>query len=110
MKFQTSSEHAQNLQANPHCAFAVYDHQSTYRNKSGVQLLGKCVRITDKAEMQAAIDLYSEILPGARERFAPLDELLAKNSKSTLYVMEVAKGKLVVDDFHLDAYETLESH
>jgi len=105
VKSHQGSDHGKGMKSNPKVVLTVYDHGSTYTEKSGVQLRGICERIYDKAEMQNAIRVYSEKFPGSEQRFAPLDELVSPNSKSTLFRMKIVSGKMLTPSGYSSAFQ-----
>lgn len=107
MKFHVGSDKGQQIMKNPKVALAIYDHDSTYTEKYGVQLLGECRRVTDREELLSAIEIFSNKFPGARERFAPIDELLSDNVKSTLFHFKAVSGKMLTPEGYSDGYQEL---
>jgi uncharacterized protein YhbP (UPF0306 family) len=98
VKSHRTSDHGKEMQINPHIVLTIYDHNSTYTVKSGVQLRAICERIIDKIEMQNAVEIYSKTFPGANQRFAPIDELVSPDVKSTLFRMKIVSGKMLTPD------------
>lgn len=84
-KSRSGSDHMRSLFSKPLAALAVYRHDSTYKVKAGLQLKGTVERISDPVVMSAAVDLYSSKFDGAREKFAPIDDLVGPHAESTLY-------------------------
>jgi len=105
VKSHQGSDHGKGMRSDPQVVMTVYDHSSTYTEKSGVQLRAVCERIYDKAEMQNAVKAYSERFPGAEQRFAPLDELVSPDSKSTLFRMKIVSGKMLTPDGYSSAFQ-----
>jgi len=95
VKSHRTSDHGKVMQVNPRVVLTIYDPNSTYTEKSGVQLRAICARIYDKAEMQNAVEVYAKTFPGAKQRFAPLDELISPDAKSTLFRMTIISGKML---------------
>lgn len=107
MKFHVGSDKGCQLRKDPRVALAIYDHDSTYSEKQGVQLLGECTMVTDRDELLDAIEVFSNKFPGARERFAPLDELLSPDVKSTLFHFVATRGKMLTPAGYSDGYQSL---
>lgn len=95
IKSHRASEHGRAMQENPHIALAIYDPASTYTDKSGIQLRAICERIYDKKEMCNAVNIYSSVFSGAEARFAPVEELISPDAKSTLFRMKIVSGKML---------------
>jgi nitroimidazol reductase NimA-like FMN-containing flavoprotein (pyridoxamine 5'-phosphate oxidase superfamily) len=108
MKFHVGSGHGSQIRKDPKVALAIYDHKSTYSEKYGVQLQGICTQVTEREEMLQAIEFFSNKFQGARERFAPIDELLAPNVKSTLFCFRPTFGKMLTPKGYSESYQSLE--
>src|SRR5215831_134845 len=54
-KSRTGSNHSRIIGSNPRVAGAIYDHDSTYKQKAGVQLLGTVERLASLREVVTAI-------------------------------------------------------
>ena len=93
-KSRMTSDHMQSVFRDNRAALAVYRHDSIYKLKAGVQLKGVIVKIREAGEMSAAVDLYSAHFEGAREKFAPISNLLHSDAESTLYRFVPAEYKL----------------
>lgn len=108
MKFHLGSDHGSQIRKDPKVALAIYDHGSSYTEKYGVQLLGYCRQITEREELLNAIEIFSKKFPGARERFAPIDELLSPNVKSTLFHFVPSSGKMITPKGYSAGYQPLD--
>ena len=95
IKSHTTSHHGSVIKNGAKVAVAIFDAQSTYSNKTGVQLRGICERIYDKDEMLNAVKIYSDTFEGAASRFAPIDELISRDAKSTLFRIKLVSGKML---------------
>lgn len=95
LKSHTTSHHGSVIKNGAKVVVVIYDQSSTYTNKTGVQLRGICERIYDKEEMVNAVKIYSDTFEGAAARFAPLDELVSAQAKSTLFRIKLVSGKML---------------
>lgn len=95
IKSHTTSHHGSVIKNGARVAVAIYDTKSTYSDKTGVQLRGICERIYDKDEMLNAVTIYSETFDGAAARFAPIDDLVSEDAKSTLFRIRLVSGKML---------------
>ncbi len=107
VKSHLASDHGTQVQRDSRVALAVYDHASTYSEKYGVQLLGICHQVTEREELIAAIEIFSRTFPGARERFAPIEELLSPGVKSTLFRIRAMSGKMLTPAGYSSGYQVL---
>jgi len=107
MKFHTTSDHGSQIKRNPRVAAAIYNHDSTYHEKYGVQLLGYCKQITNRELLENGMEIFSHKFPGARERFAPIDELLSPSVKSTLFCFTPHSGKMLTPAGYSENYQSL---
>jgi uncharacterized protein YhbP (UPF0306 family) len=105
VKSHQASDHGKGMRANPQIVLTIYDSNSTYTEKSGVQLRAICERIYDKVEMQNAVKIYSETFSGAEQRFASLDELVSSDSKSTLFRMKIVSGKMLTPSGYSSSFQ-----
>lgn len=94
-KSRTASNHAASLIKANKAALCVYDHNSTYVAKTGVQLLGNSGRVLDAAEMEKVVALYSQRFGEPAAKKLVLADLLALNSDSTFYWFDITAYKLV---------------
>jgi uncharacterized protein YhbP (UPF0306 family) len=93
-KSRSGSEHMQRLFEDPRAALGVYDHESNYKEKQGVQLLGSVSRISDPQIMESLVDAYGNRFAGARDKFAAIDELISPGAPSTLFRFEIKEAKV----------------
>lgn len=98
IKSHTTSNHGLVIAKGANVALAIFDPLSSYSTKSGVQLRGVCERITDSGEMKNAVQIYSHTFDGAADRFAPVEELVSSNAKSTLFRIKIISGKMLTPD------------
>ena len=105
VKSHRTSDHGKEMQENPQIVLAIYDSNSTYTEKAGVQLRAYCERIYDKTEMQNAVEIYSRTFPGAEQRFAPVEELISEDVKSTLFRMKIVAGKMITPNGYSSDYQ-----
>lgn len=108
MKFHLGSDHGTQVRKDSKVALAIYDHNSTYSEKYGVQLLGICRQVTERKELLHAIEIFSNKFPGARKRFAPIEELLSPKVKSTLFHFEPSSGKMLTPKGYSAEYQPLD--
>jgi len=108
MKFHLGSDHETQVRKDSKVALAIYDHNSTYTEKYGVQLLGICRQVTEREELLRAIEIFSNKFPGARQRFAPIDELLSPDVKSTLFHFRPSYGKMLTPKGYSADYQSLD--
>lgn len=108
-KSRTDSLHSKSFTVSPKAAFAIYDHQSTYDDKTGVQIIGTVTRVIERSEMKIVVDLYSCKFGASAAKKLQLDDLLSSETKSTMYLLDVGKVKLVSHelDIHMPEYESL---
>lgn len=107
-KSRTTSRHSLNLISQARCAVAVYDHDSTYLKKSGVQLLGRAHRITDAQSMKWAVDTYSARFASAGAKFPDLKDLIQPDTPSTMFQFEPTGARFLHDSHHTsDDYTSL---
>lgn len=107
-KSRTTSRHSLNLASRAYCAVAVYDHDSTYLKKSGVQLLGQTYRITDAQAMKRAVDAYSARFSSAGAKFQPLNDLIQLDAPSTMFKFEPTEARFLHESSHTsDGYVAL---
>ncbi|MBD8894121.1 pyridoxamine 5'-phosphate oxidase family protein [Roseibium litorale] len=92
-KSRATSEHIIGLEKNSLAAVAVYDHESNYKEKTGVQLKGVVSRITDFSRMSDYIVQYGKSFEGSLEKFSPVAELISSAASSTLYRFQVSSFK-----------------
>lgn len=107
-KSKTSRRHSVNIASQTRCAVAVYDPESTYLKKSGVQLLGRARRITDAQSMKRAVDTYSARFGSAGARLPDVDELLRPDILNTMFIFEPTAAKFLHESYFLsDDYVSL---
>lgn len=109
-KSRTDSHHAKALWENPAAALAVYDEESSYEAKTGVQLMGRSAPVTDADEMAQVVELYGEKFGSQAAAKLKLKELLAPDAVSTMFYFDVVDYKLVSHelDVHMTFYESYE--
>lgn len=98
IKSHVTSDHGKEMLINKKVSIAIYDVKSTYSEKRGVQLRGICERILDAKEMKNAVKVYSDTFEGAAQRFLPVEELISKDVKSTLFRIKIESGKMITPD------------
>lgn len=98
IKSHVTSDHGKEMLINKKVAVAIYDVNSTYSEKQGVQLRGICERILDAKEMENAVKIYSDTFEGAGQRFLPIEELISKDVKSTLFRIKIESGKMITPE------------
>jgi len=94
-KSRTGSNHSRIIGSNPRVAGAIYDHDSTYKQKAGVQLLGTVERLASLREVVTAITLYSEQFEGAGEKLKSPEALIRSSAESAFYRLTVTHVKIV---------------
>jgi len=92
-KSRSASDHMVSLKRNPAAALAVYDHNSNYKDKAGVQLRGTVSPITDVREMQDYVKKYGNTFTGSLEKFDPVETLVAIDASSTLFRFQITSFK-----------------
>ncbi len=107
IKSHTTSHHGSVIKDGAEVAVAIFDSKSTYCVKTGVQLRGICERIFDKDEMVSAVKIYSDAFEGAAARFAPIDELISKEAKSTLFKIKLISGKMLSPEGYSPDFQKL---
>lgn len=110
MKFHVGSVHGTQIRKDSEVALAIYDHNSTYSEKYGVQLQGICRQVTEREELLKAIEIFSNKFLGARERFAPIDELLSPDVKSTIFHFYPTFGKMLTPKGYSADYQILDDN
>lgn len=110
MKFHLGSDHGIQIKKDSKVALAIYDHNSMYTEKYGVQLLGICRQVTEREELLRAIEIFSNKFPGARQRFATVDELLSPGVKSTLFHFRPSFGKMLTPKGYSACYQSLDQN
>jgi len=105
-KSRTDSLHAKALWENPQAALAVYDEESNYEAKTGVQLTGVSGQVTDREEMARMVALYGNKFGSQAAAKLNLEELLA-GEVSTMFYFDVQEYKLVSHELgvHMKFYE-----
>lgn len=98
IKSHVTSDHGTEMLVNKKVSVAIYDTASTYSEKRGMQLRGICERILDAEEMKNAVKVYSDTFEGAAQRFLPVEELISKDVKSTLFRIKIESGKMITPD------------
>lgn len=108
-KSRTDSMHSRAFMDNPRAGLAIYDHESNYDDKTGVQLIGLVSRVTEQVEMQSVVKLYSAMFGESAAKKLHIEELLSKNTKSTMFRFDVCKVKLVSHELeiHMPEYEAM---
>jgi nitroimidazol reductase NimA-like FMN-containing flavoprotein (pyridoxamine 5'-phosphate oxidase superfamily) len=94
-KSRRASHHMVNLANDPRTALAVYDHESNYHAKRGVQLAGTVREIPAVEEMTDVVGAYCERFPGAEKKLGRPETLIGASVGSTFFVVEVATFRLV---------------
>jgi uncharacterized protein YhbP (UPF0306 family) len=94
-KSRTESSHAIALVDNPNISLAIYDHNSSYSSKTGVQLKGKVSRVTDLLEMTKVVKMYSEAFVGSGAKLQNIPELISSYVKSTMFKITLEQVKMV---------------
>lgn len=84
-KSRTGSEHMLAVAECSSASLSAYDHSSTYRRKSGIQMKGRVSRITREEDMTAMIKLYSQAFSGAGEKFSTPSYHASDAASSTLF-------------------------
>lgn len=107
LKSHTTSHHGSVIKSGANVVVVVYDMNSTYTNKTGVQLRGICERIYDRDEMKNAVKIYSDTFEGAAARFAPLEELVSAEAKSTLFRIKLVSGKMLSPEGYSPDFQKL---
>jgi len=107
IKSHTTSNHGRDMQLNPRGCFVIYDGNSIYTNKSGIQLRCEVERITDYNEMISAVAAYSKNFIGAGKRFASIEELILVDAKSTLFRLKIISGKMLTPDGYSEKFQEL---
>lgn len=98
IKSHVTSDHGKEMMLNNKVSLAIYDKQSSYSQKKGMQLRGICERITDAEEMRNAVKIYSDRFEGAAARFLPIEELISEDVKSTLFRIKIQSGKMITPE------------
>jgi uncharacterized protein YhbP (UPF0306 family) len=93
-KSRAESGHMRSLENDPRAAVSIYHHESSYKQKAGLQLVGVVRRLSTEIEMREAVDLYSASFDGAAAKFAPLSELVAPDAASTMFAFVPQAYKL----------------
>lgn len=108
-KFTQASDHGKAISNDQRICLAIYDHNSSYLKKEGIQARAICHRIEEYNEMQEAIELYADTFPGSRNRFLPIEDMLKIDVKSTLYRIDIVSLKLVSPKGFSLSYDTIGS-
>lgn len=104
-KSRTQSNHSRIVATNPTVAVVIYDHQSSYSKKAGIQATGVVERVQGLSEMGRAVELYSRAFKGSGEKFAALPELVSEFVKSTLYKITLQTIKMVDTESEIEMTE-----
>ena len=106
-KSRTASVHSRVLLRNPKAAIAIYDHQSTYSSKAGIQAVGVVERVRDMTEIVHVVKMYGDAFQGAGEKLQSLPDLIGEYVKSAMYKLTINKIKMVDSsmDILLTEYE-----
>lgn len=83
------------LREDDRAALAVYDHDSTYSMKSGVQVKGTVERISDENVMERVVRQYSSCFEGAQEKFDPVERLVRLDAESTMFRLVPTSYKFI---------------
>lgn len=107
-KSRTASNHSRIIQSNPRVAAAIYDHDSNYMQKAGIQLLGTVERVVNLREVVTAIALYSEQFQGAGDKLKSPEALISGSAESAFYRLTVTHVKIVdvANDLLISDYES----
>ena len=57
--------------------------------------------------MLNAVKIYSETFEGAAARFAPIDELVSEDAKSTLFRIKLVSGKILSPEGYSPDFQTV---
>lgn len=85
--FVTAHEafHSKHIQDNPRVAFATFWHdESDLGDRKGLQGVGKCEVITDKAELERAIKAYNDKYPDSKSSLS-IEAMLDPGARKGLY-------------------------
>ena len=107
IKSHVTSDHGKEMLVNKKVSVAIYDTESTYSEKRGVQLRGVCERILDAKEMENAVKIYSNTFEGSAKRFASIEELISKDVKSTLFRIKIESGKMITPEGYSPEFQVL---
>ena len=94
-KSRSGSDHMRALREDDRAALAVYDHDSTYSMKSGVQVKGTVERISDENVMERVVRQYSSCFEGAQEKFDPVERLVRLDAESTMFRLVPTSYKFI---------------
>lgn len=92
-KSRSASDHMVSLKRNPAAALAVYDHNSNYKDKAGVQLRGTVSPINEIEEMRTYVEKYGSTFAGSLEKFDPVETLVSTDASSTLFRFQIISYK-----------------
>jgi uncharacterized protein YhbP (UPF0306 family) len=106
-KSRTDSQHAKALWENKAAALAVYDEESSYEAKTGVQLTGTSGQVMDAGEMEKVVMLYGRKFGAQAAAKLSVAALLVPDAVSTMFYFDVEEYKLVSHelDVHMKSYE-----
>ena len=94
-KSRRSSEHMKNLSTQSNASLLVFNPDSTYAAKFGVQMRGQVRECTDVNEMAQVINLYSDRFEGAGKKLTAPETMLLPSTESTFFIFQAARLKLV---------------
>jgi uncharacterized protein YhbP (UPF0306 family) len=94
-KSRTESDHSKSLVNGDKAAISIYEPNSTYSEKSGIQGIGTVQRVRNVSEMAEVVALYGKRFAGAEKRFAELPELIADFVSSTMYKFTIEQAKVM---------------
>lgn len=97
-KSRRASEHMIALFKNRRAALTIYDHYSNYHLKSGIQIRGRLLEITDVESMRNEIERYSLRFSGSGEKFGNASEHIDPLCISTLFKIVPSEYKLLLGD------------
>ena len=104
-KSHVTSNHGKQMQITPKVVLAIFLPDSTYTEKTGVQLRCICEKITDYKEMEKAVSIYSKTFQGAEQRFASIEELISPEAKSTLFRLKIMSGKMLSPSGYSETFQ-----
>jgi len=107
-KSRTESVHSKAFKILAEAAVCIYDHEATYPDsKTGVQLIGEVVKVTDREEMSEVVNVFAKRFGDKVLQKNNLDDLCKEDTDSTFYRFTPNKIKLVSKDLsvHMDEYE-----
>jgi len=94
-KSQNKAQHSKIIQENHKAALAIYDHNSNYSDKKGIQLAGSVERINTTEEIEKIRELFqahSALKEGADKMTDPQDFI--GDTKAGFYKFKISKAKM----------------